>query len=377
MAENPVNVLSLCSGIGGLELGLRMALPAARVVCYVEREAYACEVLAARIEEGYLDDAPVWTDLNTFDGAPWRGLVDIVIAGYPCQPFSCAGTQKGAMDPRHLWPEIARIIHIVRPSLCFFENVPNHLNIGFREVCKDLYRLGYGVEAGIFSAEEVGAPHLRRRLFILAYTAGARFWSRERKESGEVWDETRRSEPDRRCDEVAHTQYGERGERLNYERRQEGEGARDGSEGLAYTKSLQFQRITPAGADEPRCSSKELAHSNEPRLEGERRIGLLNGERETQRDDPDRCCNEELDDAGRERQQGRESGTEGCRRGSLAWPPGPDGDWSKVQEDLKPAICRVADGIPNRVDRLRCLGNAVIPIVAAKAFITLARRARL
>ena len=96
----PFTVLSLCSGAGGLELGLRLAEPAARVVCHVEIEAFACEVLATRMEEELLDQAPVWTDLGTFDGRPWRGVVDCLSAGYPCQPFSIAGRRKGTGDPR-------------------------------------------------------------------------------------------------------------------------------------------------------------------------------------------------------------------------------------------------------------------------------------
>ena len=81
MAEN---ILALCAGVGTLELGIRIAVPDARTVCYVEREIYAAAVLAKRMQEGDLDDAPVWTDITTFDGAAWRGCVDILAAGYPC-----------------------------------------------------------------------------------------------------------------------------------------------------------------------------------------------------------------------------------------------------------------------------------------------------
>ena len=99
------NVLSVCSGTGGLDLGLRLAVPCARTVCYLEREAYAAAVLAARMEEEALDAAPIWTDLRTFDGKPWRGVVDCVLGGYPCQPFSFAGKRAGENDERHLWPD--------------------------------------------------------------------------------------------------------------------------------------------------------------------------------------------------------------------------------------------------------------------------------
>ena len=164
-----MNGLALCSGIGGIELGLAAAIgPSYRTVCHVEREAYCAGVLAARMQDGALDTAPIWSDLASFDARPWRGVVDIVTAGYPCQPFSLAGSRDGAADPRHLWPHVARIIGECQPGLVFLENVPGHVSLGLREVCADLREMGYDVAAGIFSAAQVGAPHLRKRLFLLA-----------------------------------------------------------------------------------------------------------------------------------------------------------------------------------------------------------------
>lgn len=173
----PQRILSLCSGAGGLDVGVHDALGGcARTVVYVEHEATACEVLAARIADGALDDAPIWGDLHAFDARPWRGRVDGIIGGYPCQPFSVAGKRLGTADPRHLWPRISTIIRDVQPRWCFFENVRGHVRIGLREVRADLLSMGYDVHAGIFSAAEVGAPHQRERLFILAHAGhGERF----------------------------------------------------------------------------------------------------------------------------------------------------------------------------------------------------------
>src|SRR5207247_1154001 len=111
-------------GVGGLDLGVKLAVPNARAVCYVEREAYCCEVLATRMRQGFLDDAPVWSDLQTFRGAPWRGLVDCVIAGIPCQGNSLAGLPKLEDDERNLWPATRRLLRAVRPALFFLENPP-------------------------------------------------------------------------------------------------------------------------------------------------------------------------------------------------------------------------------------------------------------
>lgn len=190
MVLQPERVLSLCSGAGGLDLGVHGALGGrARTVCYVEHEVTACEVLAARIADGALDDAPIWTDLHTFDARLWRGRVDGIIGGYPCQPFSVAGKQLGAADPRHLWPRISAIVRDVQPTWCFFENVRGHVRIGLREVRADLRCMGYDVHAGIFSAAEVGAPHQRERLFILAHresghVGNATEWKRREDSSG-------------------------------------------------------------------------------------------------------------------------------------------------------------------------------------------------
>lgn len=160
--------MSLCSGYEGLGIGLKRAIPNLRTVCYVENEAFACANLVAKIKEGFLDDAPIWDDIKDFDAKPFAGMVDIIHSRFPCQPFSFAGRRQGESDPRHLWPFIAGIVAAVEPVWCFFENVGGHLSLGFPAVYRDLRNLGYSVEAGLFTAAEVGAPHRRTRLFILA-----------------------------------------------------------------------------------------------------------------------------------------------------------------------------------------------------------------
>jgi len=164
-----INAISVCSGGAGLELGVALALGQLRTRCYVEREAHAISYLLRLMDADILAQAPVWTNLRTFDGKPWRGSVDCLMGGYPCQPFSLAGRRLGRDDPRHLWPSIHRILGEVEPALCFFENVSAHLSLGFDEVARDLEGLGYQVAAGLWTAAEVGASHKRERLFILGY----------------------------------------------------------------------------------------------------------------------------------------------------------------------------------------------------------------
>lgn len=342
-----VNVLSLCAGVGGLDRGVRLALPDARTVCFVEIEAYACEVLASRMEDEALDDAPVWTNLRTFDGRPWRGVVDLVIGGYPCQPFSVAGKRGGRSDPRHLWPEIRRILDEVRPVACFFENVPGHVSLGLRDVRCDLQELGYRVEAGLYSAAEVGASHRRQRLFILA---------------------------------VREAVADDDGAKLRIEswRRswQNGAGASvagDASEGVADPECPQRRAGELAGRGDLEGADREgqtagIARSvgallddddddDDDGCQGERRGRLLDGERSP--------CGYDAD--------GR-SGSVAARQ----FPPGPDemSLWADVPESAQPSICRLADGLADRVDRLRAAGNGVVPQCAAYAFRLLLDRHR-
>ncbi len=151
----------------GLERGIERAIGTINTIAYVEIEAFIAWNLAKTMEQGLLDPSPIWTDLKTFPWKEFHGKVHGIIGGYPCQPFSVAGKQGGAADPRHLWPYIKIGISAINPDWCFFENVPGHINLGFREVKSDLESMGYRVKAGIYSAEEIGAPHQRKRLFIL------------------------------------------------------------------------------------------------------------------------------------------------------------------------------------------------------------------
>ena len=162
------NAISICSGYGGIELGLREVVPI-RTVCYVEIEISASAILASRMEEGYLDQAPIWSDIKTFDTEPWRGKVDILTGGFPCQPFSVAGAQLGEDDPRNLWPDTARLIRGLGVPIVFLENVPGILRYYYDTIRPELREMGYEVTEGLFSASETGATHKRQRLIILHY----------------------------------------------------------------------------------------------------------------------------------------------------------------------------------------------------------------
>lgn len=203
MADTAViTVLSLCAGYGGLELGLARALANPLRVVAVEVEAYALANLVAKAEAGKLAIEALRPDLRTFPAERFRGCFDFILAGYPCQPFSCAGKRKGTDDPRHLWPHIARLIEAIRPVWCFFENVSGHLTLGFPDVYRSLRTMGYKVEAGLFTAAECGAPHKRERLFILARSNSNQWGTDSRKPDPKT---DRRDNTGRCCETVADT----------------------------------------------------------------------------------------------------------------------------------------------------------------------------
>lgn len=160
--------LALFAGAGGGILGGKLL--GWQTICYVEREPYPVEIIKARIQDGWLDDAPIWDDVTTFDGRPWAGLVDVITAGFPCQPWSAAGKRAGEADERNLWPDTIRVICEVRPEWVLLENSPRLLTQQyFGRILADLAEGGFGVRWDCIPAAAVGAPHLRDRLWIMAH----------------------------------------------------------------------------------------------------------------------------------------------------------------------------------------------------------------
>ena len=325
--DNPQNVISFCTGYGGLELGIGRAGVDVRIVCNVEIEAFVQANLVAKTEEGRMADAPIWTDLKTFPASIFRGKVRGIIGGYPCQPFSSAGKRKGEEDPRHLWPYIRKHVRAVRPLWCFFENVQGHATMGLWRVLSDLEEEGYETTWGIFSAEEVGAPHQRKRVFILGRLGNS---ASERPRGG--------SED---CE-------GEQSEVLGERLESDGELANPASGQPGESQARNGRKDTGGGSEE------ELAY--------------------TEGDDVEGC----------DLRQGEVQLGRGCSRDgeSTRWPARPGEEqyeWeeprvTEAQSELGGTIdgsARGVDAIINRVDRLRLLGNGVVPQTAELAWRTL------
>jgi DNA (cytosine-5)-methyltransferase 1 len=164
-----MNELALFAGAGGGILGGHLL--GWRTVCAVEWEAYPASVLVARQNDKILPPFPIWDDVQTFDGKPWRGIVDVVSGGFPCQDISAAGKGGGIEAERSgMWREMARIIGEVRPKYAFVENSPMLTNRGLGTVLRDLAKLGFNAEWGVLGADDVGANHHRKRIWILAYS---------------------------------------------------------------------------------------------------------------------------------------------------------------------------------------------------------------
>ena len=302
-------VISFCSGYGGIERGLDLAGFKHRVIAYVEIEAFAIENLATKMENKQLDAAPIWSNLKTFPTHVFRDKVSLITGGYPCQPFSAAGERKGAEDPRHLWPFIREHIRAIRPTRVFFENVEGHISLGLREVINDLESLDYVCAWGIFSAREVGAPHQRKRVYIMGHSQNNRL-SRGSK---------------------------------NAERQGSADICKRSDKDLRSKSQRSGQALADAISEGPQGSSECRPDTREAKAGTKGAYGNF------------RCL---------------------LSLPRNVWPSRPSEDqhsW-EASRTLKPRVGRTTDGCPDRVDRIRLLGNAVVPQTAAKAWITLGER---
>ncbi len=413
VATHPLNVISLCTGGGGLDLGFELAFSDARAVCYVEREAFAVAHLVDAIAQGLMADAPIWSDVTSFNGRPWRGAVDFVIGGIPCQPHSAAGRKLGSNDERDLWSPTRRIIVQSGAWGVLIENVEGMLSAGEDEIAgaervvRDLQRLGFLVEGGLFSASEVGASHQRKRVFIMAVA------DRERWRKGRIQPEVRdrlnavdgrgnqlaNAGGTRTAARISRSEPGEEGlsgksddnrdvvedassvEGQLYPRR-----GRSG-QGATHPRGAGARHVgdTSCGQSQRRRDTRELERSGVT-TQSETRQRQRRGQ--TASDTGARALEyadsqTQSSRCGQSEQSSRGRGMPIDRYGGL-FPPGPS-DFAEWREclaespELEPAFRRMADGVATgldigRVDRLRMLGNGVVPLQAAYAIRTLSAR---
>lgn len=275
-ADGGLRELALFAGAGGGILGGHLL--GWRTVCAVERDAYAASVLAQRQTDGCLKPFPIWSDVCSFDGRPWRGLVDVVSGGFPCQDISAAGNGAGIDGERSgLWREMARIIGDVRPSFVLVENSPLLVGRGLAVVLGDLAKMGFDAEWACVSASDLDAPHQRDRIWLVAYADSSRQLQQARRQQ-------------------------EQRNRIG-----------DGSENMAHAAGIGLQR------------QRQSFNPSNPKAN-----------------------------------QGGKAGNAFDVRKFGQWP-------------IEPGLGRVVDGMANRMDRLKAIGNGQVPRVAAAAFAMLSR----
>lgn len=296
-----MNGLDLFSGIGGISLALE---PWVRTIAYCESDRYAQGVLMSRMREGQLDQAPIWDDVRTLSAEQLLARVDIITGGFPCQDISVAGRGAGLAGERSgLFFEIIRLVDDIRPRFVFLENVPAITVRGLDTVIGSFTELGYDCRWTIVSAAELGAPHLRKRWFLLASDTD-RIGLRDR------W---------KRCEEgeaASSDLAGDDGEK----------------ESLADSN-----RLWASPGSEARYEPRHRPIDRREVVADSTSFGSIKGS------------------WWREKSEGQSEITFA-------------NDWWAAE----PSVGRVANGIPQRVDRLRCLGNAVVPAQAREAFKRLA-----
>jgi DNA (cytosine-5)-methyltransferase 1 len=310
--------VDICSGIGGFALGFQWAELSSPVL-FCDIEPWSRKILAK-----HWPDVPIAEDVKELANDP-DGLVpdcDIITAGYPCQPFSLAGERRGSKDDRHIWPYIFTIIQRKRPSWCVFENVYGHVSMGLDEVLSDLEGEGYAARPFIVPACAADAPHRRDRVWIIA------------RNVGDTDSKQRRATKKDRGVDLDRAVLDQR------QGREETDTTERSGSNVAHTSSLhsdgsgehsqQSERQIPELRDSR--GKNNVANADSERSQGQRRkLGLVS-ERKTKHSA--RCGSKEV-------------------RARKVWLP-------------EPTVGRVAHGIPRRVDRLRGLGNAIVPQIAMR-----------
>ena len=301
-----MKVLDLFSGIGGFSLGLEWAGMSTVAMC--EKDPYCRKILAK-----HWPDLTIHEDIRNLDGKKYRNSIDLVAGGFPCQPFSVAGKRKGTDDDRHLWPEMLRVIKEAKPKWVIGENVFGFINMALDDVQADLEREHYEVRKFVLPAVAVDAKHRRDRIFLVAYSNSPAVWNLpERQAQGRDNLQAGRQAitPDNGPSQSMANSYGK---------------------GLEIGQDLRENHEQELSPSERSGSERREDVANSHGTRGE---AGLSGQESWQEGNSG-----ELDHQGHQ---------QSWRKGSREWP-------------AEPCVGRVADGVPNRVDRIKGLGNAVVP----------------
>lgn len=335
-----LRVLDLFSGIGGFSLGLERT-GGFETAAFCEFAEFPRKLLAK-----HWPNVPIFEDVRTLKGTDIDGPIDVVCGGYPCQPFSTAGRRKGQKDDRYLWPEFSRLVAELRPSWVIGENVAGHISMGLDDVLSDLEGQGYAARTFVIPACATGAPHRRDRTWIVAYTEGERCGkAREPRRGSSIGS----ASPSSTQVDVAHADSKRgpsmRGKRENFA--SESAGGRDDRNRSANDVEW---KVANGSAGQ---NSRNVADAIGGRRQGSRQP-----------------FNASYQEAGAEGQAAQpvNGGVRGKRSAQSAMGRMVDGISSRLDGHCRwldePDIPRVAKGVKNRANRLKALGNAVVPQIA-------------
>ena len=349
--------LDLFSGIGGWTLGFH-ATNQIQTVGFCEIEKFPQAVL-----KHHYPNIPIFEDIRELDyermesaGLFRDGSIDILTCSYPCQPFSVAGKRQGEKDKRHLWPEVLRLIKDdrIRPYYVLGENVGGHIRLGLDSVSEDMESCNYRWRCFSIEAACIGANHRRQRVWWIAedmaYSDSRRRWGQERSRQ----NDSKRSTREKQDSDIIKTSKRKPNEDVadsNGERLQRGKEARDIKESRKESEQLFTGR------------SNDVADSDSSLSKGR---SLSNGVYEKHPNTNSSGTYENVADTDSFRQQGQgkpgkwgRKEKKGKREADIAFSIGIENQWS-----VEPNVGRVANGVPNRVHRLKALGNAIVPQMA-------------
>ncbi len=427
-----LNTISFFAGYGGVERGLELAGERINHIAICEIEAYAIANTLAKMEKGGMDSCPIWTDAKTFPGEQFLGKVDLFTGGFPCQPFSSAGSRNADEDPRHLFPACLRAVESFRPNRVLLENVQGLISAKLGgdnwsdpkgtpvllHVLRELERRGYKTAWGVFSASETGAPHQRKRVFILGELANTEslkpresearnrgegsFGGSKKRNLGELADsnsnDARRDSRELYEEEAKKRiqQWNDNTESIgSCEDGREKELANSSncndenrlwnedsviSEGQGVSTEL-TRSCLPEHRDTEELANSMCEGSSRPLRntqdisegwEGETRHSAETSISERGPEELADCNSERLEGALSSRETHsiqRSEQVESITRHGHIWPTRPGQHQGSMEEPrTKPKLGRTINGASHRVDRLRQLGNGVVPQTAATAW---------